>query len=52
MNKLIANWFVVAIVVVLVLLSMQAEPFTAFFGYIIAALLGTALIVSLFQKGE
>lgn len=52
MNKIAANWFIVAIVVVLILLAIQAEPITAFFGYLIAILLGLALIISVFQKGE
>ncbi len=44
MNQLIANLFVLAIVVVLVLLALQAEPVTATLGYILAAILMLALI--------
>jgi Flp pilus assembly protein protease CpaA len=51
MNQSIANWFVLAIVVVLVLLSLQAEPVTATLGYVLAALLGVALIAYV-SKGK
>jgi len=44
MNQLIANLFVLAIVVVLVLLAMQAEPVTATLGYILAGILMLSLI--------
>lgn len=46
MNKIIANVFVLIMVVELVLLSLQAEVVTATIGFIIAALLSVALIMS------
>lgn len=51
MNQIIANLFVLAIVVVLVLLAMQAEPVTATLGFIIAAVLMLALITHV-AKGK
>jgi len=51
MNQVLANWFILAIVVVMVLLSIQAEPITATLGFIIAGLLGLALLISVVRKG-
>lgn len=52
MNQVIANWFVVVLVVVLVLLAVQAEPVTATLGYILAGILSLALISSIVRKGQ
>lgn len=52
MNKLIANWIVLALIVELVLLSIQAEPVTAFFGYLMASLMGLALIIAVIKREE
>ena len=46
MNKIIANFFILFIIVELVLLSMQAEVVTAVIGYLLAALLSLALLIS------
>lgn len=50
MNKLIANFFILFIVVELVLLSLQAEVVTATIGYCLAALLMLALIAQVARK--
>jgi len=49
MNKSIANWFVLVTVIVLILLSVQAEPVTATLGFIIATFYGLALLVTLLK---
>lgn len=46
MSKSVANWFVLLTVVVLILLSLQAEPVTATLGFIVAAFYGLALLVT------
>ena len=46
MSKSVANWFVLLTVVVLILLSVQAEPVTATLGFIIAGFYGLALLVT------
>lgn len=46
MNKLIANIFVLVLVVEIILLALQAEVVTATIGYVIAALLSVAFIAS------
>lgn len=46
MNKIIANVFVLIMIIELILLSLQAEVVTATVGYILAALLSVALITS------
>lgn len=46
MNKLIANVFVLVIIVELILLALQAEIVTAIIGYVIAGLLSIALLAS------
>ena len=51
MSKNVANWFVLLTVVVLILLSVQAEPVTATLGFIVATLYTLALLVSL-SKGK
>ena len=51
MNKIIANWFVVVLIVTLGLLSVQAEPVTATIGWVLAAILTLALVVSVTRKG-
>ena len=47
MAKNVANWFVLLTVVVLILLSVQAEPVTATLGFIVATLYTLALIATL-----
>jgi len=47
MSKTVANWFVLLTVVVLILLSLQAEPVTATLGFIVAAFFSLALLVTL-----
>ena len=47
MSKTVANWFVLLTVVVLILLSLQAEPITATLGFIVAAFFSLALLVTL-----
>ncbi len=47
MSKSVANWFVLLTVVVLILLSLQAEPVTATLGFIVAAFFSLALLVTL-----
>jgi len=47
MSKNVANWFVLLTVVVLILLSVQAEPVTATLGFIVAAFFSLALLVTL-----
>lgn len=47
MNKLIANVFVLVIIIEMVLLSLQAEIVTATIGFVIAAILSIALLLSL-----
>lgn len=47
MSKTVANWFVLLTVVVLILLSLQAEPVTATLGFIVAAFFSLALIATL-----
>lgn len=47
MSKSVANWFVLLTVVVLILLSVQAEPVTATLGFIVAAFYSLALFVTL-----
>jgi hypothetical protein len=49
MSKNVANWFVLLTVIVLILLSIQAEPVTATLGFIIAALYSLALIATLLK---
>lgn len=49
MTKTVANWFVLVTVVVLILLSLQAEPVTATLGFIVAALYTLALLVSVLK---
>jgi hypothetical protein len=44
MNQLVANFFVLALIVVLVLLAIQAEPVTAVMGYVLAGILALALL--------
>lgn len=44
MNQMIANFFVLALIVVLVLLAIQAEPVTAVMGYVLAGILALALL--------
>ncbi len=51
MNQSIATWFVLLTVVVLILLSVQAEPVTATLGFIIAGFYGLALLVTV-VKGK
>ncbi len=51
MNKVIANWFVLALVVELCLLSVQAEVITATIGWVLASILMLALVVSVVRKG-
>lgn len=51
MTQLIANVFVLAIIVVLVLLAIQAEPVTAVMGYVIAGILTLALLAQT-MKGK
>lgn len=51
MNKLIANIFVLAIVIELALLSVQAEVVTATIGWVLASILMLALVVSVARKG-
>lgn len=50
MNQLVANGFVLAIVVVLVLLALQAEPVTATAGFVLAAILMLALIAHVSRR--
>lgn len=45
MNQLVANGFVLALIVVLVLLAIQAEPVTAVMGYVLAGILTLSLLV-------
>jgi hypothetical protein len=52
MNQRIANVLVLGLIVTLVLLSGQAEPVTAVFGFIYAGLLSVALLVQLLKKGD
>lgn len=47
MNKLIANVFVLVIIIEMILLSLQAEIVTATIGFVIAAILSIALLLSL-----
>jgi hypothetical protein len=47
MSKNVANWFVLLTVVVLILLSLQAEPVTATLGFIVAGFYSLALIATL-----
>ena len=51
MFKSVANWFVLVTVIVLILLSIQAEPVTATLGFIVAAFYTVALLVSV-MKGK
>jgi hypothetical protein len=51
MSKSVANWFVLLTVIVLILLSIQAEPVTATLGFIVAAFFSLALIVTV-VKGK
>jgi len=44
MNQMIANFFVLALIVVLVLLAIQAEPVTAVMGYVLAGILTLSLL--------
>lgn len=44
MNQMVANFFVLALIVVLVLLAIQAEPVTAVMGYVLAGILALALL--------
>jgi len=46
MNKVVANVFVLIMIIELILLALQAEVVTATIGYVIAALLSVALIMS------
>jgi hypothetical protein len=50
MNKVIANFLVLFIIIELILLSMQAEIVTAIIGYVLAALLSLALLVTVTRK--
>jgi hypothetical protein len=50
MNKLVANIFVLVLIIELILLSMQAEVVTATIGYVIAALLSVALLLSIVKN--
>jgi len=52
MNQRIGNFLVLGLIVELILLSGQAEPFTATIGYVYAALFSIALIVQLLRKGK
>lgn len=49
MSKSVANWFVLVTVIVLILLSLQAEPVTATLGFIIAVFYSLALLVSVLK---
>jgi len=50
MNKIFANVFVLVLIVELILLSMQAEIVTATIGYVLAALLSVALLMSIVRN--
>lgn len=50
MNQVIANVFVLAIVIELFLLSIQAEPVTAVIGYIFGSILLLALILHTLKR--
>jgi len=48
---MIANFFVLALIVVLVLLAIQAEPVTSVMGYVLAGILTLALLAQT-MKGK
>lgn len=50
MSQMIARIFVLLTVVVLCLLSLQAEPVTAIFGWVLAGLYMMALLATLIRK--
>jgi hypothetical protein len=50
MSAFAANFFVLAIVVVLVLLALQAEPITATLGFVFATLLMVALLAHVIRS--
>ena len=52
MSKTVTNVFVLLTVVVLGLLSLQAEPVTATLGWILASFYMLALIASTLRKGN
>ena len=49
MSKSVANFFVLVTVIVLILLSLQAEPVTAAIGFWIAAFYLLALLVNILK---
>lgn len=49
MQASVANWFVLLTVIVLILLSLQAEPVTATLGFIVAGFYALALLVTLLK---
>lgn len=52
MNKTVANFFVLLLIVELVLLSIQAEIVTAVIGYVLAGLLSLALFISIVKQSD
>ena len=52
MSKTVAHIFVLLTVVVLCLLSLQAEPVTATMGWVLAGLYMLALVATLMRKGN